>query len=317
MMQWANIVGQLSHKYIWKRIRPGLTELQISNYFTSSIKYLANGTNPYGNICATDKSSASLHYMDGRQVLGDGDLILIDCGARVNKYNSDITRTIPVNGKFTKKQADIYNIVLAAQEAVYKKVDIGVSWQDCHIEAEKTIIRGLQALGMISETIGKPPKSLTPDGEKDFEKIWESRVAYYFFPHGLGHYIGLYTHDSPGDPEKENVWVDYKNMSLRVHRKLEENMIFSNEPGIYFNKYLIKTCKEDEVCNELVNWEVVEDYMKEVRGVRIEDNFVVRKNGSPEGNYINLTAGLPKKVKDIEKFMSTDEVFMDEFLNCF
>jgi Xaa-Pro aminopeptidase len=114
---------------------------------------LANGTNPYGNICACDKSSASLHYMDGRETLGDGDLILIDCGARVNKYNSDITRTIPVNGKFTAKQKEVYDIVLEAQENVYKKVDIGVSWQDCHIEAEKTIIRGLQNLGIISKTI--------------------------------------------------------------------------------------------------------------------------------------------------------------------
>jgi Xaa-Pro aminopeptidase len=155
LMQWANIVGQLSHKYIWKRIKPGLSELQISNYFTASVKYLANGTNPYGNICACDKSSASLHYMDGRETLIDGDLILIDCGARVNKYNSDITRTIPVNGKFTTKQKEVYNIVLTAQENVYKLVDIGVSWQDCHIEAEKTILRGLQDLGMISKTISK------------------------------------------------------------------------------------------------------------------------------------------------------------------
>lgn len=140
---------------------------------------------------------------------------------------------------------------------------------------------------------------------------------YYFFPHGLGHYIGLYTHDLPGDPKKENEWVDYDNMSLRVHRKLEENMILSNEPGIYFNKYLIEACKANKACNELVNWDVVEDYMKEVRGIRIEDNFVVRKNGCPEGNYINLTAGLPKKVKDIEKEMATDEVFMEEFMSCY
>lgn len=152
-MQWANIVGQLSHKYIWKRMKPGLKELQISNYFSASVQYLANGTNPYGNICACDKSSASLHYMDGREILGNDDLILIDCGGRVNKYNSDITRTIPVNGKFSQKQKEIYDIVLTAQENVYKLVDVGVSWQDCHIEAEKTILRGLQDLGMVKKTL--------------------------------------------------------------------------------------------------------------------------------------------------------------------
>lgn len=139
-------------------------------------------------------------------------------------------------------------------------------------------------------------------------------MVYYFFPHGLGHYIGLYTHDSPGDPAKENVWVDYPKMSLRVHRLLEENMILSNEPGIYFNQHLIEECKQDANCKDLVDWDKVEAYMKEVRGIRIEDNFVVRKNGSPGGNYVNLTAGLPKEVDDIERCMATDEVFMAEFL---
>lgn len=155
LMQWSNIVGQLSHIYVWSRMKAGLTELQISNYFSASVKYLANGTNPYGNICACDKSSASLHYMDGRQELKDNQLILIDCGGRVNQYNSDITRTVPINGKFTSKQKQIYDIVLDAQMNVYKKVDIGVSWQDCHIEAEKTILKGMQELGIISKTISK------------------------------------------------------------------------------------------------------------------------------------------------------------------
>ena len=124
----------------------------------------------------------------------------------------------------------------------------------------------------------------------------------------------MYTHDLPGDPNKENVWVEYDHMSLRVHRKLEENMIFSNEPGIYFNEYLIKACKANSDCDDLVNWDKVEEYMKEVRGIRIEDNFVVKKNGSAKGNYVNLTAGLPKKTDDIEKFMSTEEYYMDEFM---
>lgn len=65
--------------------------------------------------------------------------MLIDCGGRVNQYNSDITRTVPINGKFTERQKDIYNIVLQAQQDVYDMVDIGVRWQDCHIQAEKTV----------------------------------------------------------------------------------------------------------------------------------------------------------------------------------
>lgn len=106
-------------------------------------------------------------------------------------------------------------------------------------------------------------------------------------------------------------------MSLRVHRKLEENMIFSNEPGIYFNDFLLKTGQADDNCKDLLNMDKIREYMKEVRGIRIEDNFVVKKNGSPQGNYVNLTAGLPKKVEDIERWMADDTVFMDEFFSKF
>lgn len=163
-------------------------------------------------------------------------------------------------------------------------------------------MKGLQDLGIISKTI---------NGKEDFEKIWESRISFYFFPHGLGHYIGINTHDLPGDPSKENDWIDYKNMSLRVKRKLDENMILSNEPGIYFNDNLLDNCKQDPVCGPLVNWDKLNEYKAEVKGVRIEDNFVVRKNGSPEGNYVNLTSGLPKKVEDIESWMGKKVLDMD------
>lgn len=102
-------------------------------------------------------------------------------------------------------------------------------------------------------------------------------------------------------------------MSLRVHRLLEENMIFSNEPGIYFSDNLLKNLKADEVCNALINWDVLNEYKAEVRGVRIEDNFVVKKDGCPQGNYVNLTSGLPKKTEDIERYMQ-GEFSMDELL---
>ena len=110
------------------------------------------------------------------------------------------------------------------------------------------------------------------------------------------------------------MWVDYDNMSLRVHRLLEENMILSNEPGIYFSDYLLKTLKEDEKCTDLVDWTVLEQYKKEVRGIRIEDNFIVKKDGSFKGNFVNMTAGLPKTVEDIEKWMADDKINMEEVL---
>ena len=218
-------IAKESHISCWQMMKPGMTEGQVSNYFYNQTRYQGNCMVPYENIVATGVNGSFLHYSaDPKVTLKDGELCLMDCGARLHGYCSDLTRTVPVNGKFTPRQRDIYNSVLQAQADVFAMVKPGVSWQDCHIQAEKTVLKCLKELKCI-------------DG--DLEEMWKNRVAYYFFPHGLGHYLGLYVHDLPGLKEKENDWKDYDKMYLRVHRKLEKGMVLTNEPGIYFNSLLL------------------------------------------------------------------------------
>ena len=127
----------------------------------------------------------NLHYINNDQELKDGQLILMDMGGLAGGYVSDVTSTVPVNGKFTNKQKEIYNIVLDANLKVQQEAKPGVSWLDMHLAAERVIITGLRSLGLLSN-------SYTVD------QMLNDRVAYYFMPHGLGHLIGIDVHDAGG-----------------------------------------------------------------------------------------------------------------------
>ena len=155
-----------------------------------------------------------------------------------------------------------------------------------HILAENTILAGLQELGLV---------------KGDYEKMVENRVMWYFMPHGLGHYLGTYVHDQPGLPEKENDWIDKKKMFLRFHRKLEVGMVITNEPGCYFNEDLLKMGLEDPNVKDFLQKDLIWEYMEEVGGVRIEDNFVVTEKG-----YECFTESLPREVEEIEQFMKSE-----------
>lgn len=276
----------IAHRSVMKSVKEGKTELQMANHFSAVVRYFGNSITPYENIVCAGQNASTLHYSPSPIVkFQKGDMILIDSGARMFGYCSDITRSYPISGKFTEKQKQIYNIVLQAQSDVFAMVKPGVSWQACHIQSEKTILKGLQDLGIV---------------KGDFDEMWEKRVPFYFMPHGLGHYMGLYTHDLPGRKDKENDWIDYDMMYLRVHRKLEEGMVLSNEPGIYFNDTLLEKGYNDDKIKHFFVKEKIKEYQKEVAGVRIEDDWMVTKDG-----YYNFSQALPKTVEDIEAFMAS------------
>ena len=288
LLSQAAEIGCIAHRSAMKTITPGMTEQQISNHFSAVTRYFANSTIPYENIVGAGRNASFLHYSPSSlEKVQDGQMVLIDAGARIFGYCSDITRSYPVNGKFTKKQAAVYNIVLKAQKEVFDNVKPGVSWQQMHIIAEKTILAGLKELGLIK-------------GELD--DMWNKRLSYYFFPHGLGHYLGLYVHDLPGLDEKENDWIPYEKMSLRVKRKLEKGMVLTNEPGIYFNDILLNEGYKDAKVAPFFDKELISEYQKEVSGIRIEDDFIVTEDG-----YKILSSLAPKTVEEIEKFMADKE----------
>ena len=166
----------------------------------------------------------------------------------VHHYASDITSSFPVNGKFTKKQKDIYELVLKANRAVMGIVKPGVSWVDMHLLAERIILEGLIELGILNGNL---------------EEMQEGRVGYLFFPHGLGHFIGLDVHDMGGYTKETPPRIMKPGLkNLRTSRVMKAGMTITIEPGCYFRDYLFTGEYGDKlpIDNKYVNQDLVREY---------------------------------------------------------
>jgi len=284
LIRQAVDLGVYVHKEIMRVCNTVATESELSNRFYSIAK-LYGSELAYSNIVAAGRNASILHYIPmGEVALKSNDLLLIDSGCRLYGYCSDITRTYPISGVYSQKQKDIYNAVLKAQQLVLESIKPQISWKDMHILAERTILFELQKLGLV---------------KGDLHEMWEKRVIYYFMPHGLGHYIGLYVHDLPGLKKKEQDFNPIPKLNLRVKRILEEGMVLTCEPGIYFNQKLLDSGYKDPVIAPFLVKDVIESYQSELGGVRIEDMFVVTSTGADV-----LTKDLPKTIEDIEAFIA-------------
>lgn len=210
----------------------------------------------------------------------------MDAGVQLNGYASDITTTFPINGKFTERQAAIYNAVLKGNRAVIAALKPGINWQDLHVLAEDVMLAELQKLNFFK-------------ADATFEELKEKRLIYYFFPHGLGHYIGTYVHDLKGDPMFEGQKKEIKKQRIRFYRVLEAGMCVTVEPGLYFIRRLLDQGYKDEEVAGYFNKEVIEDFMREVQAVRIEDMVHVGETGAEL-----LTSNLPRSTSEIEECMA-------------
>lgn len=268
-----------------KNLKPGLIERDVENFFWDTMIQKTYARNhPYEHICGCGLQGATLHYIDNDKELKDGDLILMDMGCKLCQYVSDVTSTVPVNGKFTEKQKQIYDLVLKANRDVMAQIKPGVFWTDMHLLAEKTIITGLKSLGLL--------------GDFDVDEMVNARVCYYFMPHGLGHLMGLDVHDVGGylsftPPRSTEPGLS----SLRSARVLSVNTVMTVEPGIYFNKYLLEKAFKDEKVSKYFNQDKVKEYY-DFGGVRIEDDIVVTEDGC-----INMTEKMPRTTEEIENAM--------------
>lgn len=235
----------------------------------------------YTGIFAGGTNAAILHYTNNNEQLRDGDLLLVDAGFESNGYASDYTRTFPVNGTFTPKQKEVYDIVLAAQNKAIDMLKPGVRTEELHYESARVITDGLKSLGLIH-------------GETD--ELMEAHIFALFFPHGLGHMIGLDTHDPGGYlPDQER--IDKPGIRhLRMGRALKAGMVITIEPGIYFVQALLNEAFEDPDKAKYLNIEAIKGYL-DFGGIRIEDNCLVTADG-----YENLT-DVPKETADIEAIM--------------
>lgn len=191
-----------------KNLTPGMKEYEVEAYFDFKIKSLGASAHAFSTICAAGKNATVLHYEDNNQEAKDGDLILFDLGAEYDYYCSDISRTIPVNGKFTDRQKQIYQIVLNAMKEVEKNTKPGLTLADLNNIAKKALAKGCMEIGLIEK---------------------EEEIGKYYF-HSVGHSLGLDTHD---------VWI--------LDSKLEEGAVITNEPGLYIEEEGIGIRLEDDL----------------------------------------------------------------------
>ena len=194
-----------AHKDLMKACRPGLNERQLEAGLIHEFRK-SNATEAYTSIVASGKNACTLHYIQNNSTMKDGDLLLTDAAAEYMNYASDLTRTIPINGKFTDTQKSIYNIVLDAQKNAIKKCKIGNNLANIHTEAIKILTRGLIKLGLLK---GKLENILKKEGYKKF------------YMHNTGHWMGLDVHDP----------CEYLEDKKPI--KLKAGMIFTVEPGLY------------------------------------------------------------------------------------
>jgi Xaa-Pro aminopeptidase len=184
---------------------PGVTEYQLAAEIVHEF-HRNQGVSAYEPIVGGGANACILHYRENAQPLRDGDLVLIDAGCELDCYASDITRTFPVNGRFTSAQRALYEVVLAAQLAAIEQCRPGNHWNDPHDAAVRTITQGLVSLGFLSGKLSK----LVKDGAY---REW--------FMHRTGHWLGMDVHDV-GDYKVGDAW-----------RVLEPGMVLTVEPGIY------------------------------------------------------------------------------------
>ncbi|WP_346937935.1 aminopeptidase P family protein [uncultured Clostridium sp.] len=195
-------------KEIWSNAKPGMKEYEIEAYFNYILK--KNGVKDFAfpTIAATGKNATILHYVDNNTKTEDGELMLLDLGAQYKYYNGDISRTFPINGKFTERQKEVYNIVLAANETVMKAVKPGVTTGELQDITKRVLAEGCKRIGLIKE---------------------DSELNKYYY-HGVAHPLGLDTHD-----------VGPRNVELKP------GMIITDEPGLYIEEEGIGIRIEDDI----------------------------------------------------------------------
>ena len=262
MRKAGNIAAQ-GHIRAMQASRPGLREYHLEAELLHAFRYAGAQSVAYNSIVATGANACVLHHRAGNAELKDGDLCLIDAGCELDGYASDITRTFPVNGKFSGPQKAIYEIVLAAQEAAIEKTKPGVDFQAPHDAALRVLTQGLLDLNLIDRSsIGSLDNAL------------ETKAYQRFYMHRTSHWLGMDVHDvgqyrEPNSTSEPKAW-----------RTLLPNMVLTIEPGLYIRK-------SDDVDPQY--WDI---------GIRIEDDALVT-NGTCE----LMSRDVPVSVNEIEYLM--------------
>ena len=282
LIRRANHISSLAHLDVFRAVATAKNERELEAIFVSRCMSLGARNQAYSSILASGTDAATLHYVRNNKAIEAGTLnLLIDAGGEYSCYAADITRTFPINGKFSRESESIYRLVLRMQMECYGMMRGGMLWEDVHAHAHRVAIDGLLKLGILYN--GTP------------EEIFAARTSTVFFPHGLGHMLGLDTHDSGGHADYSD--PDPMFRYLRIRGKVPAGAVVTNEPGIYFCRFMVAPAmKEGSKHAKYIDKSVVEKYWA-VGGVRIEDDVLITEEG-----YENLTEA-EKTVEGMEKLL--------------
>lgn len=263
MIRHANIVSSFAHEQVLANVKRAENERELNAVFVMHCH--ANGCREqaYGCICAGGTNASTLHYVHNDMPLKGRLNLLLDAGCEYNCYCADITRTFPLDGKFTKESKEVYDLVLHMQSECMKIIKAGVLWEDVHMRAHHLAAEGLQQLGIFLKNLS-------------LDDIMKSHITTRFFPHGLGHYLGMDTHDIGGNANYED--TDPFLAYLRIRGRIPANAVLTNEPGIYFRKFPLEQELKHGKWDGIVDQEVLKRYW-DVGGVRIEDDIWVKEDG--------------------------------------
>ncbi len=270
-----------------RQIKPGAYEYHVAGAFEGAV-LSKNSRLAYPIICSVKGETLHNHYY-GHE-LKKGELLLIDAGAESpGRYANDISRTYPVGGKFNAQQKEIYQIVMKSQLEAIQAIKPGKPFTEVHMTAARVIAAGLKEMGLM---------------KGDTDEAVKNGAHALFFPHGIGHMIGLDVHDME-DVGEEYVGYDkefkrseqFGTAYLRLARRLQEGFTVTIEPGIYFIGPLIDKWRNEGRYRDFINYDAVYKF-KGFGGIRIEDNLLVTAKGSRL-----IGKPIAKEVDDVEKMM--------------
>lgn len=307
-------VSSDGHLCMMREAKPDMFEFQLEAIFKFWSQFVG-GTRQqaYTYICGSGSNAAVLHYghagAPNSKQMKDGETVLCDCGNELECYASDITTTFPVGGKFSDDQKVVYSAVLDALVSVEKEMKEGCKWIDMQSLAYTRILTGLKAAGLLT-------------GEVD--DMMKANLGAVFMPHGLGHFLGIDTHDCGGYPDwkvgrvtrdaalgkeapadKNDALPEeyectprsplsgYK--SVRTARILAASNVITVEPGCYFIDPLLDAALASPTQGKFIVKDVLESRFRGTGGVRLEDNVLITKDGIE--NFVKV----PRTVDDVEK----------------
>lgn len=282
-------VAGIMHTTAMKMAHPGIIEQEIAGTI-EGIALAKAGPVSFPVILSINGQTLHNHYHGN--TLTEGRMLVVDAGCESEEYllASDITRTVPVGGKFNQRQKEIYEIVLNANMRAIEAIKPGIPYRQVHMLAATTIAEGLKAVGLMKGDVN--------------EAVAQGAHA-MFFPHGLGHMLGMDVHDLEGVGENYVGYNDEIQRSdqfgtafLRLGRKLQQGFVLTVEPGIYFIPALIDQWKAEGKFMDFINYDIAESY-KDFGGIRIEDDVLVTDTGVRV-----LGKPIPKTVNEIETLMA-------------